>query len=1308
MATLLQKPDALSLSGNLRRFIISASDTVRFRLITGGTAVLDERYRAINGTVEVDVKHVVDALLSLSIPTMDIFQQTASAATFAVMLDDATVYSFTCVRGGVAAESVNATTFLTANWLTWQPQTKRVGRLSPEWLTYYFTQAARVKLRYYTSTGATEVVLHSATAGTCYTYNMQLEHLLSLSGAPSGAQGVVDVWVETSGGTRLSYVQRYVYSPQERENHHYIFENSLGGLDGATFTGSLAIAPETDYDAALLDEQYAQVPTDITSRHTQNTGPLTRDEARWLRDMVTSQQIYHTEDSGMRRIVLLGSDAQDDSSENVKNYTLTWRPASDEGYLNLPRSSEALPAALPVEMPSSEIFFLEARLVDLPEGSLDDTLLIPVQSPFAENWSRVSYGAMRSALMQQAAGMITTALSVLSGYVLTSTLNERLATINGLIAGLGGDIAALSGNLWSSVNYTPEGAEEAVDALYTPKEAIAKRMIATEALGIIPPAETLLPATTVEIFRLQNIAGEEEDPVWVTKSCRTLVCDGDVVAYGTAAEGDAPTSYDRLDFVEEAWPAYDATKTGWILSAALGWDLHSRVHALETAAPAHTHSNLALLETITQQRMAAWDAGGGGGEPSPALFEAIESDGTITGIRALYPLTVSGEISASGNVTATGDIVAYGSASGASTPTAYDRLDPVNDAWPAYDATKAGWILSAALGWDLLSRYSALDTRVTNLENGSGSGHTHSNLLLLETITQQRMDAWDAGGGEAGPTLFEAVRTDGTITGIRALYSLAVTGDVTATGDIVAYGSASGPSTPTAYDRLDPVNDAWPAYDATKAGWILSAALGWDLNERVTTLEQSGGGGSGSGHTHSNLQLLEAITATRAQSWDDVAALFEAIASGSAVTGIRALYPLAVTGDVTATGDVVAYGSASGASTPTAYDRLDPVNDAWPAYDATKAGWILSAALGWDLEERVTTLEQSGGGGGSGHTHSNFQLLEAITAERMAAWDNGGGGGGETGHTHANLAVLNNITQAKFDNWDSAYSAAHTHSNKSVLDGITSTKVARWDSAWDNIGVANYDVNNNRLATRNWVTDQGYLTSHQSLADYAKLTDLHSHSNKTVLDGITSTKVSNWDGAATNSHTHSNKSVLDGITSTKVSHWDDAYSDSHTHSNKTVLDGITSTKVSNWDGAATNSHTHSNKTVLDGITSTKVSHWDSAYSDSHNHSNKTVLDGITSTKVSNWDTVAAGSWLALSGGTLSGGLTGTTLAMRTATFGDASNAGSISIVRKIGNKTYTATVSIDSSGNVTITPTSTGIIIAAGTVKASGDVLGYN
>lgn len=51
-------------------------------------------------------------------------------------------------------------------------------------------------------------------------------------------------------------------------------------------------------------------------------------------------------------------------------------------------------------------------------------------------------------------------------------------------------------------------------------------------------------------------------------------------------------------------------------------------------------------------------------------------------------------------------------------------------------------------------------------------------------------------------------------------------------------------------------------------------------------------------------------------------------------------------------------------------------------------------------------------------------------------------------------------------------------------------------------------------------------------------------------------------------HTHSNKDILDDISSSDVSHWTTAYSQRHTHSNKTVLDGITSAKVSEWDSKA--------------------------------------------------------------------------------------------------------------------------------------------
>ena len=66
----------------------------------------------------------------------------------------------------------------------------------------------------------------------------------------------------------------------------------------------------------------------------------------------------------------------------------------------------------------------------------------------------------------------------------------------------------------------------------------------------------------------------------------------------------------------------------------------------------------------------------------------------------------------------------------------------------------------------------------------------------------------------------------------------------------------------------------------------------------------------------------------------------------------------------------------------------------------------------------------------------------------------------------------------------------------------------------------------------------------------------------------------------------------------------------HTHNNKSILDGITSGLISNWNTAYTNNHTHNNKTVLDGISSTKISHWDTAYTNNHTHSNKSYLDLI--------------------------------------------------------------------------------------------------
>ena len=108
----------------------------------------------------------------------------------------------------------------------------------------------------------------------------------------------------------------------------------------------------------------------------------------------------------------------------------------------------------------------------------------------------------------------------------------------------------------------------------------------------------------------------------------------------------------------------------------------------------------------------------------------------------------------------------------------------------------------------------------------------------------------------------------------------------------------------------------------------------------------------------------------------------------------------------------------------------------------------------------------------------------------------------------------------------------------------------------------------------------------------------HSHPNKTVLDGITSDKITSWDGKADGSHTHSDlapiaspaftgkptaptaskgtsttqlattKFVQDAIDGIVIP--EDTSALAHSHTNKSVLDGISADDVSGWRGHLTN------------------------------------------------------------------------------------------------------------------------------------------
>ena len=105
--------------------------------------------------------------------------------------------------------------------------------------------------------------------------------------------------------------------------------------------------------------------------------------------------------------------------------------------------------------------------------------------------------------------------------------------------------------------------------------------------------------------------------------------------------------------------------------------------------------------------------------------------------------------------------------------------------------------------------------------------------------------------------------------------------------------------------------------------------------------------------------------------------------------------------------------------------------------------------------------------------------------------------------------------------------------------------------------------------------DKGYLTAHQSLASYYTKAEIDAKGYTTNKGTVTSVSLTLPTGltCATKVITTSGTfaiSLASGYsipTTTKQTAWDGAVSAKHTHSNKSVLDGITSTKVTCWDSA---------------------------------------------------------------------------------------------------------------------------------------------
>lgn len=395
---ILNQPAALSLSGNIEKFRIQSAESFSFVLSKGNTRLLSSVYTpGTDGYVTIDIRDIVESQLSFLMKDITTpYEQPDLAADFTAVIADKNI-TFRVLRCGVDRFSGSAETFLKANFLTWQPQVKKVTYYSPEYLTYYAVISSYVKVKAYFTDDegkVTEEVKQLVTLGEKRAYTIPVQYAVIMALFESRLPSFYDVWVEDGSGSRLTYVQRYVAGNILSEQEQWIlFENSLGGMDTFRAYGQLDFLAEHTHNIAEIDDISEEYRVDTERKFQKNTGYLDNRERQWLVDFLPSKQKYIYNQTYLRRIVVIEDNTSYTDKELPSSYTFTYRYADARPLLNLQRT-DSLPDNLDIHIPDLNSFTIPPRLVEFPSQPLSEGVLFPVQQPFSEKWATTNIGAI--------------------------------------------------------------------------------------------------------------------------------------------------------------------------------------------------------------------------------------------------------------------------------------------------------------------------------------------------------------------------------------------------------------------------------------------------------------------------------------------------------------------------------------------------------------------------------------------------------------------------------------------------------------------------------------------------------------------------------------------------------------------------------------------------------------------------------------------------------------------------------------------------------------------------------------------------
>lgn len=320
----------------------SSNITAKLSYIHNGSAVLVFSGSYVPGgsnRIEIDFKDILSALLENADPQLssEAFVQSKFVRDIKVEISDKENsvernFHILNIDAHCTSDIIN---ILSKRFLTQQPNTKETTIYSPEFLTYYYSNAGeKLVAQFYHYYKTSELVTLYRWDGNfpAVTHNVSPALVLAASYIPSEHKmPFYDIYVADSSGSRISMMQRYVLKHATELDKHYLFYNSLGGLDTLTATGQLTDSAKVNFDIAQTSLGLISLDNgDDHIEYSQNTGYFSNDYIKFLKDFILSKkEKYIVENGNYRKIVVTESDNSFSDKDNMVSFSFKYRKDND-------------------------------------------------------------------------------------------------------------------------------------------------------------------------------------------------------------------------------------------------------------------------------------------------------------------------------------------------------------------------------------------------------------------------------------------------------------------------------------------------------------------------------------------------------------------------------------------------------------------------------------------------------------------------------------------------------------------------------------------------------------------------------------------------------------------------------------------------------------------------------------------------------------------------------------------------------------------------------------------------------------------